>query len=382
VNLFGLPDIVFAEKDPDTIKRDIISGYESAYQQATGEMITLYPGDPRRLFLLTVAEVIILQRNLIDWTAKQNLLAYTTEEREDHMGLLLGVARLPAQRARTTIRFILSAPQQSATLIPAGTRVTPSGRNIYFATEDTLEIPAGELSGDVLALSTEQGSMANGFLPGQVNRLVDPLPWIASVENITESSGGADVENDESLRERIHLAPESFSVAGPTGAYKFWAKTAHQGIIDISVVGPPYTAPGNVEIYPLMENGELPSQEILELVYNICSAEDIRPDTDHVFVFEPEPVEFDISITYWIDRRYAAQATAIVKSVQNAISEWELWQRTALGRDINPSELNHRMVAAGAKRTEITTPTFMPLSYKQVGITGAKEVLYGGLEDG
>ena len=63
---------------------------------------------------------------------------------------------------------------------------------------------------------------------GQINTLVDPIAYISSVSNTTASTGGTDTEDDENYRERIQLAPESFSVAGSEGAYIYWARSAHQ----------------------------------------------------------------------------------------------------------------------------------------------------------
>ena len=71
-----LPDITFAERDPAVIERELISGYESAYQLQFGEERKLYPGDPIRLFLESVAFELVHQRQLIDHTGKMNLLAY------------------------------------------------------------------------------------------------------------------------------------------------------------------------------------------------------------------------------------------------------------------------------------------------------------------
>ena len=80
----------------------------------------------------------------------------------------------------------------------------------------------------------------------------------------------------------MQIAPESFSVAGPRGAYEYYARSAHQDIIDVAVVGPPELAPGYVKIYPLMKGGELPSSEVLASVLEICNADDVRPLTDCV----------------------------------------------------------------------------------------------------
>ncbi|GHS88594.1 hypothetical protein AGMMS49957_10360 [Synergistales bacterium] len=377
-----LPDVVFAERSPAVIERELINGYEQAYKTQYGEERKLYPGDPIRLFLESVAFELIHQRQLIDHAAKMNLLAYSAGDYLDHIGALLNVTRLPAQAAATTLKFTLSAPQIGVSLIPKGTRATPGGGNIIFATDKTAEIPEGEQEADVSASCVILGAVGNGFLPGQVNKIVDPFPWQVYVTNTTVSSGGANIESDENLRERIQIAPESFSVAGPRGAYEFWARTAHQSIVDVAVLGPPDTEPGDVEIYPLLADGELPTQDILDAVYAVCDAEDIRPDTDHVFVLAPQTVGFDLSVTYWIDRSRAAQSAAIQQAVNQAVGAWVRWQRSKLGRDVNPSELNHRILAAGAKRAEILSPEFTPLTRSQVAAPDDMEVTFGGLEDG
>lgn len=386
-DLKTLPDILFAVKDAEEIKRAIISGYEEAYEKQYGVPRVLAPGDPVRLYLLTVADIVIQQRNLIDYTGRMNLLAYAGGGFLDHIGASVDTWRLPAWAAMTTVRFTLSAAQANIVIIPTGIRVT-AGDQVYFATTMAIEIPPGETVVEVEASCLQSGAIGNGYLPGQLKILVDPLPWIKSVENITLTAGGSDVEDDESFRERIQLAPEHFSVAGPKGAYRFWAKTAHTDIGDVGVFGPedediePRVEPGQVHIYPLIQNGDIPSQEILDLVYSICNSESIRPDTDYVFVKEPIVVSYDLSVEYWIDKKNAALVTAIRNEVEKAVEDWVSWQRAELGRDLNPSELNHRMVAAGAKRTEISLPVFTVLKGNEVAKIENGEVRYGGIEDG
>jgi phage-related baseplate assembly protein len=378
----ALPDIVFAERDPSVIERELIRGYEGAYQLQYGEERKLYPGDPVRLFLESVAFELIHQRQLIDYTGKMNLLAYSEGNYLDHLGSLLGVTRLPAQPALTTLNFALSAPQIGTSIIPAGTRATPGGGDIVFATSVAAEVKEGEQEVEVPAHCLILGAAGNGFLPGQVRKIVDPFPWQMTVVNSTPTAGGADVESDENLRERIQIAPESFSVAGPRGAYEFWARTAHQSIIDVAVVGPPEIEPGNVEIYPLLDGGALPTQDILDLVYGTCNAEDVRPLTDFVHVLTPVPVPYTLEVSYWIERRNATQATAIHAAVEQAVSSWILWQRRKIGRDLIPSELIHRIQAAGAKRVEVTAPAFTVLNYKEIAVLDSDPVvIYGGMED-
>ncbi len=368
-----LPEILFAQKDAAAVEREIIAGHEAASGR------TLARGDPVRLFLESIAAVIIQQRSLIDFTGKQNLLYYSREGFLEHLGALLAVYRIPAAAAETTLRFTLSTTRPGASIIPAGTRATPGGGDATFALMESVTIPAGELIGEGVAECVTPGEIGNGYLPGQIKRLVDPLPWVQSVENITETAGGADTESDDSLRERIQIAPEKFSVGGPTGAYEYWARTAHQSISDVSVISP---VPGEVHIYPLLAGGELPSEEILNAVDAICSAEDIRPTSDLVSVLEPTQVEYSVDLGYWIDRKRASMGDGIVLAVEAAVQAFVAWQCEALGRDINPSKLIAAIVGAGAKRVAVTTPIFAELTPAQVAKCTGITVTFEGFEDG
>lgn len=369
----NLSEVIFAEKDPDKITSEILSIYESL----TGR--TLARADPVRLFLDAVILSIIQQRNLIDFAAKQNLLAYASGEYLDHIGALLGVSRLEAAHAATTIQFTLSTQYSRSIVIPLGTRVS-TGDGMTFTTTAEAVIPAGSLSVSVSAQCATAGTSGNGYAPGQVNRLVDVLGFGTKAENITETSGGTDSESDENFRERIQIAPESFSVAGPKEAYRYFARSANADIIDVAVMGPPDTNPGEVHIYPLMTGGTLPSDEVLGEVLKVCSAENVRPCTDYVSVKAPIPVYYSVNVKYWIDLKDAGYSTLIMSAVQGAVSEWELWQKQKLGRDINPSELIRRVINAGAKRCEVSSPEFRVLKDYEVGMCVNRNIEYGGLE--
>src|SRR5215831_3029695 len=86
----NVPDIDFAVKDPAEIERAVITGFETAWLAAEGSRLTLYPADPRRLFLLTIADLIVAQRVVIDFAAKQNLLKYSRNGYLDNLGALYG----------------------------------------------------------------------------------------------------------------------------------------------------------------------------------------------------------------------------------------------------------------------------------------------------
>lgn len=370
--LANLPSISFVDTDAANIEASAITMYEAI----TGR--TLAQGDPIRLFLQTIAFIIIQQRVLIDYSAKQNLLAYAKDDILDHLGVLVDTPRLEVSPAETTIRFNLSTAQPQAVTIPIGIRgTTPSG--VVFQVVSPITIHKGALYGDAPAKCLTAGSVGNGYVPGQVNQLVDPLPWVQSISNITESEGGADRELDDPYRERIRLASESFSVAGPDGAYRFWAMSASQTIVDVSVRSP---SAGVVELRPLLKGGEIPGTEILDAMTATVNNKKIRPLTDQVTVLVPEAVEFDVSLTYYINQDNATISTDIQTAVNRAVADYVLWQKSKLGRDINPSELIWRVRAAGADRVDVVLPVFTALEKYQVAITDNVTVTYGGLTNG
>src|SRR4029077_9649382 len=117
-----------------------------------------------------------------------------------------------------------------------------------FATDVALIIPAGQVDGTVQGTATNPGASANGYLTGQINIQLSPSPLVAAVTNITVSSGGSAPETDDHLRGRIQAAPNEFSVAGPDGAYRFFALSVDPAIVDAQVSSP---APGQVTVYVL-----------------------------------------------------------------------------------------------------------------------------------
>ena len=368
----NLPELHFVETDASKVEQDVITTYE----QISGK--SLAPGDPVRLFLESLAYLIAQQRFVIDHAARMNLLGYAKGDFLDHLGALTDTERLDAQAATTTMRFSLSEAMESAVLIPKGTRVTP-GEQLYFATIEAAEIPAGETSVTVTAKCQTAGTVGNGYVSGQIEKMVDLVEHVTSVTNATTSLGGTDEEGDDSLRERIRLAPEKYSSAGPYHAYVYWAKTAHQDILDVSVLSP---NPGEVDVYVLMEGGELPSSETLDAVDATVSGDKRRPLTDQVTVSAPSQVSYSLDVTYYIASGDSNIASSIQDAVQDAVDAYVLWQKSKIGRDINPSELIRRVQQAGAKRVEVTSPSsFQALDLSQVAAEDTVSVTYGGLED-
>ena len=372
MKLSSLPSISFADMNTDTISASVIKVYEGLAGR------TLAKGDPVRLFLLSLAAIIVQQRVVIDTAAKNNLLAYAKDEYLDHIGVLVGVDRIAAASAKTTLQITLSAARDQATIIPAGTRAT-AGDGVYFAVDSNAVIAAGMVSITAAATCTVTGTKGNGYKAGEICNIVDPVAFVAAMSNTTESEGGCDIESDDDYRDRIQEAPGKYSSAGPSGAYEYHTKQASALIADVSVETP---APGEVTVRPLLSGGVIPGTEILATVSEKLNDKTIRPLTDKVTVMAPEAVKYNVTLSYWIDRDSQTNAPAIQTAVENAVKSYALWQKEKLGRDINPTELYYLIRAAGAKRADITEPKETVVEKSQVAIADTINVTFGGLEDG
>lgn len=333
--------------------------------------------DPIMLLLKSFIAIIAQQKQLIDESANQNLLYYATEKNLEALGQLVGVKRLPASAAFCTVELTLSAVRNKENVIPAGVRID-AGNKVHFATAEDVIFLAGETVKTCKAVCLQVGEVGNNFAVGELNKIVDPQPFLKSIVNITESEGGADIEDDENLRERIRIAPESFSVAGSRGAYEFWTKDFSSLIIDSYVESP---EPGKVDVYFLMEGGEVPQEEMIQGVQEHLSADVIRPLTDFVTVKPPEIISYDIEARYFISRSQQTQALQIQNAAQKAVEDFILWQSAKLGRDLNQTELYWRLRSAGVKRAEILNPVFTVTPQNAVAICQNVNLIYGGLED-
>ena len=330
VNLAALPEPEFVKTDYEKI----LSELKAEWEAQTG--VKLQPAQLERLILNVIAYRENVLKLAINEAAKQNLLAFAKGEKLDHLGALLGVKRLPAQPALTTLRFEFQEPLPVGILIPKGTQVRSSDGKVIFQTKEDVNAEIGSEYVDVLAECTQTGTIGNGYEAGTINELINPLPYVSKVYNITITTGGADIEDDDHFRSRIQLAPESFSNAGSKGAYIYWAKTAHQDIIDVAVESP---EPGVVNVYPLLKGGVIPGEEIISLVEETLNADKVRPLTDKVQVLPPEPVNFDINTDLYVYKSYTPLTNTIKAEAENRLRSFAEKLKNKLGMDIVPEQI-------------------------------------------
>ncbi len=374
----NLPDISFIDGlTLEDLQSQMLSDFMEKYQEVTGKKIQLSKSDPNRIIMLSCAQIIYQGLQNVDKAGKMNFLKYAYDDYLENMGALKKVTRNPAKFAQVPVKFTLSGKREAATSIPQGTRVT-AAYEVYFATIEYAEIPAGETEITVMTECTEAGTIGNDFAAGELTTLVDPIGFVSKVSNTEKSTGGTEVESDQNMAERIYLAPSSFSTAGPDDAYEYWVKDSNPNIGDVKITSP---IPGVVDIRFVMTDGTVPDDTTIAAVTAAVNQRGKRPLTDQVQVKKPEIEEYSIDVTYYINTSDSNAATAIQAQVESAVEKYKLWQASKVGRDINPDELIANINDAGAKRAVVRAPVFRVIGETAKAQCSGVNVIYGGLED-
>lgn len=369
----------FISTDTNAIVSALVSGYE----KITG--ISVQPASPEKLFIQWVADVIIQERIQNNYTGNQNIPSRASGKNLDALGELFYVVERPAaQPAVCNMRFHISAAQDTAILIPAGTRVTDANSTLIWETVDDVYVAIGNTYADVQVRCQTTGVIGNGYAVGQINTIVDLYDYYSGCENTTASDGGADQATDDEFYELMRASMDAYSTAGPKGGYVYIAKRVSTEIADVAAISP---SAGAVDLYVLMNDGTIAQTEVKKAVLAACNADTVRPLTDLVSVKDPDTVDYDISFTYYIPRDAPISSAEIESSVDTAINQYVAWQSGKLGRDINPSYLVGLLMQTGIKRVVLTSPSYSVLNdgsnsgAPQVASVGNITATNGGYED-
>ncbi len=379
--LYDIPDISFIDGiTVDSIISEMIADYEKKYEELTKKEITLRPADKDTILMNIYAGKFYQLYERLDFSAKMNLLKYSRGDFLKHLGAMKKTFLNEPKSAVTIARFHLEEVRPDLVYIPAGTRITADAADgIYFATDNYAEIPPGTKTVDISCTCETQGEIGNGYIEGQLDIIVDPIPYVSGVENITKTEGGAGEETDDEFRERIFLAPSSFSTAGPADAYEYWVRQYNSAAIEDVKIYEPTDA--IVDVRVLLKGGELPSAAYCEKVKEYLLQNPVVPLTDNSIVAAPDVVKYNLKATYYISRRHTNNLETIKAAIEEAKDEYLLYQRSGIGRDLNPDVLIEFVRAAGGKRVVIESPPFQVVRETSVAQENNVEFVFGGLED-
>jgi len=100
------------------------------------------------------------------------------------------------------------------------------------------------------------------------------------------------LESDDDFRERVALKPESYSSAGPTEAYRFFARSASGQVKDAIATSP---VPGTTLVTVLSREGQgVPSAPVLAVVNEALNTATVRPLSEEVIVEAAEIITYSL----------------------------------------------------------------------------------------
>ncbi|WP_334070409.1 baseplate J/gp47 family protein [Burkholderia cepacia] len=231
----------------------------------------------------------------------------------------------------------------------------------------------------LLALMNEK---ARGILLAYAKRsTLEHLGALFDVDRLLISPGDPDqgidpvYEDDDSLRERIQLAPRGFSVAGPDDAYVFHARAADGRVKAATAYSP---SPCVMIVTVLSREGDgTASQELIEIVRK--ALEKKRPQADRVIVQSAKIVPYAIRATLRFFNgpdRAVALAEAKKKTLQFA----ESMHRP--GSEVTKDGLYASMRVAGVQKVLLDTPAEgVPIAIDQAPYCTGIELTDGGVAD-
>lgn len=157
------------------------------------------------------------------------------------------------------------------------------------------------------------------------------------------------LEDYESLRERIQMAMEGLSTAGPRNAYIFHARSADGRVADASAISP---APAEVvvTVQSALGNGTA-TPDLLAVVAAYLSDEDRRPVADRLTVQSAKELPYTVEAVLYLNS--SGPESEPVRAAAETRLAALVNSRRRLGQEINRSALDAALHIEGVKRVEL-----------------------------
>lgn len=188
---------------------------------------------------------------------------------------------------------------------------------------------------------------------------------------ITEATDTADavMESDEALRLRAQAAFEGMSVAGPSAAYEYFARSASGKVADAKASSP---APAEVVVAVLSTEGDgTASPELLSAVAEAVNDEDVRPIGDRVTVRSAEIVDYGIDVTLYLYP--GPESEPIINAADASLQKLLKQNDKKISRDVTRSAISAAVHVQGVQRVEVNSP---PDDIKISDIQAARNISY------
>jgi len=206
---------------------------------------------------------------------------------------------------------------------------------------------------------------ANVNLKRLVIQAADPLA-VPPVDAVMESH--------DALRERVQLAYEGLTTAGPRNSYILHARNASALVADATAESP---APACVDVTVLgLEGDGTAGQQILALVAAAVNDDDVRPVGDRVTVRGAEILRYRVDAVLYMKGSGPENDAALTE----AIRRLEAWinPRRRLGVEVARSGVDAQLHVAGVGRVELKNWQDLKPTKAQAAYCTGYTVVLGG----
>lgn len=172
------------------------------------------------------------------------------------------------------------------------------------------------------------------------------------------------LETDDALRERVQMAWEGLSVAGPRNAYILHARNASGKVADASATSPS-PAVVTVTVQSLEGDGSA-SAELLATVSQALNDEDVRPVGDRLIVQSAQILSYQVKAVLHLANT-GAEGEVILATARQQLAAY-VNQRRRLGVRVSRSGIDAALHVAGVAWVELKdwqdlTPTEVQAAY-------------------
>lgn len=184
-------------------------------------------------------------------------------------------------------------------------------------------------------------------------------------------------ESDAAFRMRIQSAFEGLSVAGPSGAYEYFARSASGKVADARATSP---APAEVVVALLSTDGDGTATEaLINEVKAALNDETVRPVADRLTVKSAEIISYTIDAALYFYP--GPESEPILQAARAQLDAWLAEQRR-IGRDVARSAIMAALHVPGVQRVELTQPAEdLVISETQAARCTATEIRAGGTDE-
>lgn len=186
------------------------------------------------------------------------------------------------------------------------------------------------------------------------------------------------MESDEALRLRAQSAFEGMSVAGPSAAYEYFARSASGKVADARATSP---APAEVVIAVLSTDGDgTASPELLAAVTAAVNDEEVRPLGDRVTVRSADIVDYSIDAELFLYP--GPESEPIINAAMASLHGFLADNDKKIGRDVARSAISASLHVQGVQRVVLRLPaTDLQISDTQAARNVGYAVENGGTDE-